>query len=160
MTETMTNNVHDRAGNDGKSELKCTFTQTISFTKLRVSELLTSAIEGGSNYWYCIDKERSKRPEKIDFEAFKDDHILAGPEVYFHLHWPLSEGGNLCIFDRESEEEDREYWTLDMESIQRGLQVMADKYPRHFGDFLAGNDDADTGDVFLQCCLFGELVFG
>ncbi len=28
------------------------------------------------------------------------------------------------------------------------------------GDMLAENDDATTGDVFLQCALFGELVFG
>jgi hypothetical protein len=25
---------------------------------------------------------------------------------------------------------------------------------------LNENDDADTGDVFLQLCLFGEVVYG
>lgn len=34
------------------------------------------------------------------------------------------------------------------------------KYPRHWADVLAENDDATTGDVFLQCCLFGECIFG
>jgi hypothetical protein len=32
--------------------------------------------------------------------------------------------------------------------------------PRHFADVLNENDDAGTGDVFLQCCLFGEIIFG
>jgi len=25
---------------------------------------------------------------------------------------------------------------------------------------LSDNDDDGTGDVFLQCCLFGEIVYG
>jgi len=37
---------------------------------------------------------------------------------------------------------------------------MAEKYPRHFHNFLEENDDAETGDVFIQCCLFGEIVYG
>ena len=49
---------------------------------------------------------------------------------------------------------------LDLNAIKKGLQIMAEKYPRHMGDFLNENDDADTGDVFLQCCLFGEAIYG
>jgi len=37
---------------------------------------------------------------------------------------------------------------------------MASEAPRHFADFIAENDDAETADVFLQCCLFGRIVFG
>jgi hypothetical protein len=37
---------------------------------------------------------------------------------------------------------------------------MADKYPRHIADILSENDDATTGDVFLQLCLFGDVVYG
>ncbi len=37
---------------------------------------------------------------------------------------------------------------------------MRDKYPKHFGDALAHNDDAYTGDTFIQCALFGEAIFG
>jgi hypothetical protein len=37
---------------------------------------------------------------------------------------------------------------------------MAREYGRHFSDMIAENDDATTADVFLQCCLFGELVYG
>ena len=37
---------------------------------------------------------------------------------------------------------------------------MAETHPRHFADFLAGNEDATTGDVLLQLAVFGELVFG
>lgn len=46
------------------------------------------------------------------------------------------------------------------ESIEKGLQVMADKYPRHFNDIITENDDAETADVFVQCAVLGEVVFG
>jgi len=38
--------------------------------------------------------------------------------------------------------------------------VMAKKEPRHFADFLKEDYDETTGDVFLQCCLFGEVIYG
>jgi hypothetical protein len=44
--------------------------------------------------------------------------------------------------------------------MAKGLQVMAEKYPVHFNNFDSDNFDAETGDVFLQCSLFGEIVYG
>jgi hypothetical protein len=49
---------------------------------------------------------------------------------------------------------------LDRVAILEGLRIMAEKEPRHFADFMTENDDADTGDVFLQCCLYGEVIYG
>jgi len=51
-------------------------------------------------------------------------------------------------------------WKLDLDACKRGLQVMAEEYPRHFADFMSENEDAETADVWLQCCLFGEVVYG
>jgi hypothetical protein len=36
---------------------------------------------------------------------------------------------------------------------------MAVECPRHFADFLNEKADAVTGDAFLQCCLFGEVIY-
>ena len=49
---------------------------------------------------------------------------------------------------------------LNFTTMKQGIQIMADKYPEHFANVINENDDAETGDVFLQCCLFGEVVFG
>ena len=49
---------------------------------------------------------------------------------------------------------------LNMKKIKRGLTAMAKKEPSHFADFLKENYDETTGDVFLQCCLFGEVIYG
>lgn len=125
-------------------------------SKQDISNLLCSAMEGGSNYWYMI--EEYLEPPEIDFDSFKDDYVMAGPKVYKHLHYPLSEGGGI-LFEIE---EGVTYRTkkLDLTSIKDGLEIMWQKYPKHFTDFLTDSGDAITGDVFLQCCLFGELVYG
>lgn len=42
-----------------------------------------------------------------------------------------------------------------------GLVIMAKKYPEHFANvILDDHQDAETADFFIQCCLFGEIVYG
>ena len=47
---------------------------------------------------------------------------------------------------------------LDRDKIKAGLALLAET--RHWDDFMCENEDGTTGDVFLQLCLFGEVVFG
>jgi hypothetical protein len=48
---------------------------------------------------------------------------------------------------------------FDLASVERGLAIMARDYPRHFAD-IATDADATTADVFVQCCVLGEVVYG
>lgn len=109
---------------------------------------------GGSNYWYTIDEfvKPEGEPETWTQRAYPD-------EVFRHLDYPLNKGGVLHITDKEGDDTDKVY-RLDLSAIEKGLAVFATKYPRHFADWLSERDDAATGDVFLQCCLFGEAVYG
>jgi hypothetical protein len=135
----------------------------------RIQDLLCCAFEGGSNYWYTIVEFVKPAELKVRTEE---------GEIFRHLDYPVNEGGAVVVGDREEwypyrmEKERAEHlkesfdkpepkkYRLDLEAIDRGLQLMADKYPRHFADFVGENEDASTGDVFLQLCLFGELVYG
>ena len=56
--------------------------------------------------------------------------------------------------------DDPNAYRLDLDAIERGLQAMAEKFPKHFADILGENDDAITSDVLLQCCLFGYVIYG
>ena len=49
---------------------------------------------------------------------------------------------------------------LNLKKIKEGLTAMAKKEPKHFADFIAEDYDQTTGDVFLQCCLFGKVIYG
>ena len=120
---------------------------TVQVDDQRLADTLTSALEGGIGYWGTIVKYI--KPEKL---AFRSD-----PEVVFrHIDYPMNEGGGLVI-----EVEDDGKYTLDLEALKRGVKLMSEKYTRHFADMMSeSNADATTGDVLVQCALFGEIVYG
>ena len=134
----------------------------------RLQDLLTSALEGGSNDWYFINEFNypNKCPKcgeltpcttcpkciKITIPQTKES---LGIE-FVHIELPFK--GGWLTFTVPEDEDGKEY-ILDMKAIQRGVKVMAERYPGHFSDWVSENDDAITGDVFLQCCLFGEVVY-
>lgn len=111
-----------------------------------VADLLTSAYSL-AGYWCRI--EDTQKPNKIN-------PVFAGEKIYGDIHYPLSEGGAVFLYDFEDEKR----FALDLPKIKTGLQVFATKYPGRFGLFLKGDFDAEDGDVFLQCCLFGDVVYG
>lgn len=120
----------------------------------RIQDILCCALEGGSNYWYMIEEfiEPPKLVNRTDDER-----------VYRHIDYPTNPGGALLFSVKEDvsdEEGERQVWRLDLQSIEKGLNIMSSKYPRHFMNFMSDDEDAETGDVFLQCCLFGKLVYG
>lgn len=132
------------------------FKTSISIDSNRIADLIITALEGGSNYWYSIDKKKSKAPSPDKLWQFPEGDSLRDT-LYFHVQWPLSEGGSVHIYDNETGDYRGD---LNLESLQKGLDVMQDKYPKHMADFLSEHEDGDTADVFLQCCLFGEVIFG
>ena len=83
----------------------------------------------------------------------------------------LMKGKGIMVYDWYNEEVDEWDGTLEtfpkeakhhltLADIEKGLETMRDKYPRHWADLVEENDDLITGDVFLQCAVFGELVYG
>ncbi len=120
---------------------------TVKLTAEQISDLLTVAFEGGVNYW-CEIRKLILPPGMT-----KQDFAWAYSEL------PLHEGGAMILGTNENDP-NLENKRLDRFTIKRGLSIMAEDHPRHWQDLVNENYDADTADVFLQCCLFGELVFG
>jgi len=115
-----------------------------------VRHTLCSALEGGSNYWYCIAEFIPPTVGDVPWD---------GEEVCFrHLDYPCREGGALIIIELGEEEPKR--MRLDRAALVEGLKVMATKYTKHFADVMTETGDAITGDVLLQCACFGELIYG
>lgn len=137
----------------------------------RIANLLCSALEGGSNYWYQIVEiipPAGFNPQdsrtKLEFMSDTELAKMMGrePKIYSHIDYPCNRGGALIIRDIEDTDikQPGAPMRLDLEAMQRGLQLMVDKAPKHWGDFLSENDDATTADVFLQLCLFGDVIYG
>lgn len=126
----------------------------------RVHDMLVSAFEGGSNYWYMIVDEVV--PEKHTFTVKTWDYKREKEPSYLHLEEiPFNEGGALLINDEKADEPKlQEPVRIDLETMEKGLQIMARDYKAHYADFLKENDDAETADVFLQCVVFGDVIYG
>mgnify|MGYP001581140220 CR=1 FL=1 len=102
----------------------------------RIKDLLDSASRG-SAYWagtglaYESETDKALTEEGVEIQDFEGGDDL-NPKIY----------------------------NLNIRKIKRGLTAMAKKEPKHFADFIKEDDDQITADVFLQCCLFGEVIYG
>ena len=116
----------------------------------RIFDLLTCALEGGSSYWARITGYKTPPA----FWRQPDTHH----PIYNHLDSPLSHGGALLVEEKEVDQPIS--YTLNLDTIKQGLILMAHHQPRHFGNFISEKEDAETGDVFLQLALLGEVRYG
>ena len=114
--------------------------ETRTAAQLR-EDLLCSALEGGSNYWYEIVGDNMSETDSQFMSAV-----------------PTTETGFLMIDDQEGQLD--EPFRLNRSALVKGFGIFKEKYPRHYKDAVNEDDDADTGDIFLQCCIFGEAIFG
>jgi hypothetical protein len=144
-------------------EKELAITTKVKINLETISNLLVSAFEGGSNYWY-VDMEFTKEP---DMKKVKEN-IPSLYEKARYSYYPF--GGEMIVFTDEEldlknvqpvkKNKGDEGYILNMDRIKRGLELMAEKYSTHFADIMNENDDATTGDVFLQLCLFEDVIFG
>lgn len=113
-----------------------------------ISDLLVSAFEGGSNYW--IDSVEEIKPKELHYK-YDPNHI------YPYYTYPLNEGGAILIY---VDDETNKPYHLTLDTIEQGINLMAKHYLTHFYEWINENYDATTGDIFLQLCLFGEVIYG
>lgn len=111
----------------------------VEVSRERVEDLLCNAVEGGSSYWA---------------ESLRAKIAKTTPKGTLDLYSRMIDGGFVILHDQDDRAE------VNPNDIAIALQVMADKYPRHFNDFITEHDDGDTADVFLQVCCFREIVYG
>lgn len=148
---------------------KITVTQEVPL--YYVACLLCNAFESSATRYWCRIQSYivPKNPRPVMDEEF-DKHfkrIVPGNHViYKHVDFPLCEGGAVVIEnvgdepDQDAADYVPEIHIINLETITKGLQVMATKFPKHFADIVAETDDASTADVFLQCMVFGDVLYG
>ena len=138
-----------------------TVTTTVEITDERIRGLLCCAFEGGIAYWGTVSKYRYA-------EGTDPKQYLEGGCFQVEEYWPrycllpLLDGCGVLVDNDDAHGPKDGVW-LDRAAIQRGLDLMASNKPglaHHWHNFMTENDDAETGDVFLQLCLYGEVIFG
>ena len=126
------------------------FPVVLQVPHLRVVDLLISGIEQAVGMWSRITEESEIPPNISKYTKTKCNYFK-----YFCGGWT-----QFTLLDPETGKLSNINYTLNLNAIRSGFQVMADKYPDHLANWIKEEDDAITGNVFLQCCLFKEVIYG
>ena len=104
-----------------------------------ISDMLITAIESSISYW-CGSISSNFNNYKSDIPYYAN---------CFDQNWSII-----------IKPHDEDFITLNIQSIQNGLNLMANKQPKHFFNMINDDYDAQTADVFFQYVALGELVYG
>ncbi|AOG03458.1 hypothetical protein [Bosea sp. RAC05] len=112
---------------------------------------IVGALEGGSRYWL-------HGAAKLEgYEKPGSSVVWWGHQEFFKQPFSFEAQFEDPNLDEGNNEGRR---TLSNCDLNRAVSTMVDKAPRHFADLKAGNGDATTYDVFMQCLVLDDIVFG
>lgn len=122
--------------------------------KKQTADLLATALEGGSNYWYVVID--TIRPPALEWRHPDFTDLPEGHRIY---DWAFNPGGGVLIGDRELEVTSGENTLLNWGVMTDGMYWVMSKQPEVWSRIESGDYDADDADVWLQLSLYGEVVF-
>lgn len=114
--------------------------------KQLTTDLIITALEGGSNYWSLLDR--------VNLEDEQDSRLALSEKV---CH-AIDKGLEIKVFDAEDETE--LLGVLTKQSVKEAWKLMKQDHESHWMNAKSEQWDAETADVFFQLAVMGELVFG
>lgn len=128
---------------------KQTLDVTVGVNPETVLQLLASALcDGAADYW--LAGVSLNQPATVAQTA-----AIAWPSSA----WNPVNGGSIIITAPHPQTDVHTDYPIDGTTILKGLAIMASKYPHHFVDVMKEDTDDTTGDVFVQCCIYGEIIY-
>lgn len=127
----------------------------VKLSEQDLTDVLITAIEGGSNYW-CWD---------VRFNAIGYPDLLATDrregEVYNEfICRNVAEGGTLTFFEYDNVNPH----TITRDKLLHGIQRVLTEYPHLLridsAEWPLDNLDAESADAIVQMALFNELRYG
>lgn len=113
---------------------------TIEIDRQRIVDTLINALEGGADYWI----------KSYSIGSGEDD-------IEKELQGVLNGERTMTI---QEDDRNQDSYIVTVKDIEKGLQLLAEKYPWHLKNLIDENDDAETADVILQMATFQEIVYG
>lgn len=114
-----------------------------------VDSLLVSALEGGSRDWAMIEAKVDGKKDKANGCKYLSDYILKGSGLV------ISNGT-----EEDPKSKDFVKTTVTRDMVQGCLHLMARDYPAEFATIKSDDCDAVIGDMFLQLCVLGKVIYG
>jgi len=108
-----------------------------------IAHMFIGAFEGGSSNWLVsAEQSAGDKPSNPNLVWWGSQNIY-------------NERLEITVIDYE-----KTVRVIKWKDIQRGLNTMAEIQPLAFSQLISENDDMYTADAFLQCIVFGEVVYG
>jgi hypothetical protein len=108
-------------------------------------DLLVTALEGGSNYWYMLGN------------LSEIEGIAEGEPTAIRIFIAVEQGAVIPVFDMDSGEL---LGHITKETMHNAAAEMLANCPTHYADIINEGWDAETADVWFQYVVMNELVFG
>lgn len=133
-------------------DLKFEVKKKITLTKEDIGDVICTALEGGSNYWYMIANKDMKRV--VDATP----HMKNEPTVDRIVEAVFEKGVEVDFYDIEEayNPEAEKLGTLSVESFKRGVELYHSKH----GEVIPDEMDANDADILFQYVIMGKIVFG
>ena len=113
-------------------------------------EIIVTALEGGSNYWYELNVNEFNT--ELELEASEPISTRIAKTLYEKPEFKMN------VYDVENPEE--LLGTVTQKSMLKAIELAQKDYNNVFYDLMDGTGDVDTADVLFQLATMEELVFG
>ena len=140
------------------------FKMDVSIPLEAIEEVLVTALEGGINYWGCLDGEDlNVLYDWLDKKITKGE-LKRDDSVHYGWMDAMFQGcpHKVAVYDVEDDEDEEPLGYLSMENIGKGLQLAMRDYPetyaQHFPEYDSG--DVISADVLFQLMVMGDVVYG
>ena len=116
---------------------------TLSISDEDIDDIMCAALEGGITYW-CREAR------------------VVGDYLGEYASEQISRGGELILFDSESDDE----YTLTKQKLLNGIRLaISDRYYEDYKWWNSNgidtcNVDADVAGVIIQLALFEDIIYG
>ena len=114
--------------------------------------LIVTALEGGSNYWYMIDLDNSTGFIKKYADDPRPKSIRIADTLY------NNKDSAVVVLDTEDEEE--VLGKLTYHSVRKVLENFPSDHQWALDNVLNGDYDANDADIVFQVLVMGEVVYG
>jgi hypothetical protein len=113
-----------------------------------IEDLIVTALEGGSSYWYFLPLEN------------KDSICEAAPgePLSIQISSFIKAGGTITITDCEDQEE--ELGKINMKSIENAFELMIANHIQEYANIIQEDYDVDDADIWFQLAVMSKVIFG
>ena len=126
-----------------------TITTTVEISHSKVADLIITAVEGGSNYW-C-------KAIKVGTQPTSTEVNMNGSEGKPHRIYDCIFNGGTLVF--VPDDYDEPCLQLNLNTAQNALEILNKKFNDVFTNITSDNYDASDADAFIQCAIFGDVIF-